>query len=55
MIAVKEAASGETSKVRIVVGKLPNGHLLHNIEQSMALMLNRQLESAGGKKEWGGL
>jgi len=53
VVAVKEAASGETSKVRIVVGKLPNGHLLHNIEQSMALMLNRQLESAGGKKRMG--
>jgi hypothetical protein len=51
LIAIKDAASGETSQVRIVVRREPpNEHLLHSVDQLAALFLNRQLERLEGKR-----
>ena len=50
LVAVKDAASGKTAHVRVVTQELPNEHLLHNIEQSVGLLLNHQLECVTRKK-----
>jgi hypothetical protein len=50
LVAVKNAMSGKTSVARIAVRELPNEHRLYSIEQFVALLLNRQLESATRQK-----
>jgi hypothetical protein len=56
LVAVKDAVSGKTSHVRIVVErKLPNEHLLHGVEQAVGLLLNPQLECVTRKKQRRGL
>jgi hypothetical protein len=50
LVAVKDAASGNTTHVRIVTQELPNEHLLHNIEQSVGMLLNHHLECVTRKK-----
>jgi hypothetical protein len=54
LVAVKDAVSGKTTHVRVVTQELPNEHLLHNIEQSVGMLLNHHLECVTRKKGWHG-
>jgi hypothetical protein len=50
LVAVKDAASGKTTHVRVVTQELPNEHLLRNIEHSVGMLLNHHLECVTRKK-----
>jgi hypothetical protein len=55
MITAHDARSDQTSQLRIVVRKQSNEHLRHNIDRSISLALNSQLETIGRKKRTGSL
>jgi len=51
VVTVRDAASGETRRLRIVAGReTPRRQLFHNIDQMVAMLLNRHLECAARRK-----
>jgi hypothetical protein len=51
VVTVRDAASGKTCQLRIVVGReTPSRQLFHNIDQMVAMLLNRHLECTARRK-----
>ena len=51
VVTVRDAASAKTRQLRIVVGReTPSRQLFHNIDQMVAMLLNRHLECAARRK-----